>query len=491
MEMKNKIRLIVNFLLVTIVLLITSCVDGFKENEVFTTDVKNATLVAPDSIAFTPSADGTTLTIAWPVVFGAGGYQVTFYKVDDPTNPVVIGTENQTVDGCSVTRPIAEDTKYKVVIKTLGNTQYNNKDAVSAKEAAYSTLLAVTDTIKSGMDLSVYFASKPIPSSTTELAYQLEAGGSYTMSGNVPIGLTNVTIRGDKVNPANVKVTSGSFLSDGAGLKLKFINFDCSTFAGTSLIAFNSTLNSSATVCTWGTLITSPVALQSCKITGLATPLIYDNGKKYAMQTFLIKDCIINQNVANKNLISMGAGYVKDLTILNSTIYNTQIATGGYLIQYANSTNATKITGSGWATGSVTLSSSTFWQVCPNSAIVNYSGFSSSAGNTLSLQKCIFVDCDKVKSISATMCANSATPTRGYGYNTYWVTSGTTVTTGSTGLPPGCPLYEIYSSTYKYADNSGTVIQSDPQFTNPTSGIFKVQGSDQISAQTGDPRWLQ
>ena len=105
MKLKNEIRIIVNCLLVTIVLLVTSCVDGFKENEVFSSDVRNTTLQSPDSIVFTPStANDTLITISWPVVFGAGGYQVSFYKVDDPANPVVVGTENQVVDGCSTTR---------------------------------------------------------------------------------------------------------------------------------------------------------------------------------------------------------------------------------------------------------------------------------------------------------------------------------------------------------------------------------------------------
>jgi len=494
MKLKNKITTIVNFLLVTIVLLVTSCVDGFKETAVFSSSVRNATLALPDTVIFAPSADGSTVTISWPVVDGAGGYQFTFYKMDDPTKPVAIGEENQVVDGCSVSRDLAEDTKYKVVIKTLGNTEYNNKGTETSKEISYSTLLATTATIPTGADLAQYFTQNPIPSSKTELAYQLEAGGSYTVSGNVPLGLTNVTIRGDKVSPATVKMVSGTFLSDGAGLKFKFINFDCSTFKGTgaSIISFNSTLNSAANVCTWGTLITSPIALQACKITDLAVPLIFDNGKKYAMQTFLIKNCIIGQNTATAyNLIAMGGGYVKDLTITNSTIYNKQIILGGFLIQYANGTNATKITGSGWATGSVTLSNSTFWQVYPNTALTNYSGFASSSSNALSLQKCIFVDCDKIKSVSASLCVNSATPSRSFGLNTYWITSGTLATTSPTGVAPGCPLYEIYSSTYKFADNSGTVIQSDPQFQDPANANFKVLGTAQISAQTGDPRWLQ
>ena len=469
MEMKNKIRLIVNFSLVTIVLLITSCVDGFKENEVFTTDVRNATLVSPDSIAFTPDGAGTTLTITWPVVHGAGGYQVSFYKVDDPANPVVIGTENETVDGCSVKRPIAEDTKYKVVVKTLGNTQYNNKDAAEVKEAAYSTLLPVTDTIKSGTDLSVYFASKPIPSSTTELVYQLEAGGSYTMSGNVALPLTNVTIRGDKVKRPTVTMSAGAFISDGAGFKLKFIDFDCSGFTGTSFITYNATQNAGAVLNGWAT-VTSTVALQSCKINGLAKYFLWDSNKKYALQTLLIKDCVIGQNSTNQYFIYMQGGMIKDLTISNSTIYNQQSSTANF-IQYNAAVRVTTNAAWNWASASVTVTNSTFWQVAKAGQMANYSGLAQK-GNTLSVSNCIFVDCGN-QAVIRRFAGGNTNMTRSLGYNSYWF-GGVFVTA------------EI-AANY---DNSSTYINTDPALANPANGDFTVGGADQISNRTGDPRWL-
>lgn len=68
---------------------------------------------------FTRNVDITSLEIKWPVVLGAGGYQVTFYNIDDPDNPVVIGEENEVVDKCTITRDITEDTKYKVAVRAL------------------------------------------------------------------------------------------------------------------------------------------------------------------------------------------------------------------------------------------------------------------------------------------------------------------------------------------------------------------------------------
>lgn len=466
--MKNKIRLIVNFLLVTIVLLITSCVDGFKENEVFSSDVKNATLVSPDSIAFTPDGAGATLTITWPVVHGAGGYQVSFYKMDDPANPVVIGTENQVVDGCSTTRAIEEDTKYKVVVKALGNTQYNNKDAVAVKEAAYSTLLPVTDTIKSGADLSVYFASKPIPSSATELVYQLEAGGTYTMSGNVSLPLTNVTIRGDKVNRPTVTMSAGAFVSDGAGFKLKFIRFDCAGFTGKSLLAYNATQNPAAISNGWVT-VASPVAIQSCLITGLAKELLDDSNKKYAVQNFIIKNCIIEQNSIDQYLIYMQGGIIKDLLINSSTIYNKQIS-NQYFIRYS-SNRITANSAWNWASASVTVTNSTFWQVAKTGQMGNYSGMGLK-GNTLTIQQCIFVDCGN-QAVVRRFAASGTNMTRILGYNSYWF--------------DGAFVAAEIATNY---DNSSTYINTNPALKDPANGDFTVGGADQISNRTGDPRWL-
>jgi hypothetical protein len=39
-------------------------------------------------------------------------------------------------------------------------------------------------------------------------------------------------------------------------------------------------------------------------------------------------------------------------------------------------------------------------------------------------------------------------------------------------------------------DVSGTIIEADPQFANPSSGDFHISGAEQVARKTGDPRWL-
>ena len=451
-------------------LFFASCVDGFKDNDVFSSGVKNTTLNSPDSITFAPSSDGATVKISWPVVYGAGGYQLTFYKVDDPANPVAIGQKDQVVDGCSVTRDLAEDSKYKVVIKTLGDSTANNKGALNAKEATYSTLMPTTATIPAGTDLAVYFASNPVPGTTTEQVYQLETGGAYTMSANVPLGLTNVTIRGDKVNHATVKMSTGVFLSDGAGLKLKFLNFDCSGFTGTSFITFNATQNAAA-LSNGYVIVTAPIAIQSCKITDLASKLIWDSAKKYSLQSVVIKDCIVGMNTAASTVFIHipGGGIIKDLSLSNSTFYNKQISSA-YFIQYGNTKVATA-SNNAWASAGVAVNNCTFWQVDKTGQMANYSGMAY-AGNYITLLRNIFVNSGSQAVVRRFSGANT-NMTRTFGYNSYWF--------------DGVFAAGEISTSY---DNSSTFINTDPALKDPANGDFTVGGTAQLTNRTGDPRWL-
>jgi hypothetical protein len=150
-----------------------------------------------------------------------------------PNNPIVIGEENEIVDG-KTTTAFSEDTKYKVVIKALGNEKNNNKEAQTASEKAYDNLLPVTAVIPNNTNLTEYFKPILFPEGTTELCYELEAGGSYTMTGNISQGRTAGNFPKQQSNHATIAVTDGSFVNGGAGLKFKFLDMDYSGFTGTS-----------------------------------------------------------------------------------------------------------------------------------------------------------------------------------------------------------------------------------------------------------------
>ena len=211
-------------------LLLASCAIGYDGSGTFSSGVSDSQLASPsaDDITFTPNVSGTEVTITWPVVMGAGGYEVSFYNMNDPDNPVAVGDENEVIDGCSTTRAIAEDTQYEFRIRALENTEYGNIGAESPTIAEYDTYVPSVGTIPSGTDLATYFADfSSTEVSPTEVAYELEAGGNYTMTGNVDFDRHWLTLRGDRNDPPTVTIIGDAKFTTTAGLKIKFIHFDC------------------------------------------------------------------------------------------------------------------------------------------------------------------------------------------------------------------------------------------------------------------------
>lgn len=136
-------------------MLLSSCINGYDEDWTFSSGVSGIALESPkaEEVTFTQNPEGTRVTIEWPVVMGAGGYEFIAYNVDDANNPVQLG-EAQTIDGCSVDYNIAEDTSYKFCIRSLGNEEAGNQEAAAATEVLYSTLLATYAEIPNNTDLT-------------------------------------------------------------------------------------------------------------------------------------------------------------------------------------------------------------------------------------------------------------------------------------------------------------------------------------------------
>jgi hypothetical protein len=462
----------------------SSCIDGYKDDWEWTSTVKNVTLESPaaDKITVTFSADGSTQTISWALVPGAGGYQVSVYNNDDPLHPILIGEENEIVDGITVQRPATEDTRYKVVIKALGNEKYNNKEAETATEKLYDNMLAVTAIIPNNTNLTDYFTANPIPDSTAELCYELEGGGSYTMTGNISQGRTPVTFRSSKINHALITVTDGSFVNGGTGLKLKFIDMDYDGFTGA---ATNAVILMSSTFPTEGLTeslyfvvpTTSPIVLQSCKITGLKYYLFFDNSLKYAIGAMLIKDCIIGQNTNTFAAaeIRFGAGMLKDFTIINSTIYNEMAPSNGSnrFMQISSNDKVINVkpTMETWTNGSMTVTNCTFYKAGKTAQSFNSNGPMGQSTDKVTVQKNIFVDCYENGRIISRFRRGGTSAIFAGGENTQF--------------------YDGVSFTGSQ-DITADVnhITSDPQLTYLGNGEFTMTGSAQIAARTGDPRWL-
>lgn len=487
MNTKKKTRPIIGILCFLMALFITSCVDGYKDDYTFSSDVRNTQLLSPDGSKVTATAvanitGGQDLKIVWPVVYGAGGYQFTLYNVDDPDNPIVVGVENEVIDGCSVTRERADDTKYKIVIKTLGNTELNNKEATEPTEVEYSTLIPVYASIPSGTDLGVYFENNPVQpqeGDATEIVYELEANGEYTMGSNVALKSTNITLRGDKVYRPKVKVTGdASFISDGAGFKIRWTDFDLNDYSGVGFIQYNTTIDETHAIFYNGDpwiVVEASSGMESCNVSNLKTSLISDRGKKYALRNFTFNDCVVEQHATSSNpFINFTGAIIKELSMINSTFYNKNKSYGSTWIVYANVRVVQVADRVVWASekGSINIQNCTFWQVAYGKQFFNSNGWAQTS-NSVNVQKSIFVDSGNKEVLRRIrMSSNNVAAT--FNLNTYWY---------------GGALAEN-EITHNQGDKSGTHIASDPKLADPANGNFTVGGAAQISSATGDPRWL-
>ncbi len=429
------------------------------------------TLESPKAgeIVVTPSEDGTKATITWQEVEGAGGYEFSFFNVDDPAAPVVVGEEKQVIEGCSVERDLSEDTKYSISIRTLGSTKHNTKDAEAASEAAFTTLSTAVASIPDGVDLSAYFTETPIPASNAGLVYELVAGGNYTMSADINIGLTNVTIRGDKLHHATITMNAGCFMSEQGAYTLKFVDLECSNFTAASVFNFSYTMNAAAMDNGWIT-VSSPFVIQSCNIKNLTKRLYYDNNMKYAVKTLMIKDCVIEQNHTGEYAIYWRGGFIKDCILVNSTFYNQNSSNINFI--QGNANRATSNTNWGWTSAGLDIRNCTFWQVSKGGQMGNYAGLSVPGVGYLTLHKNIFVDCGN-RAVVRRFLSGATNMARSLDQNSYWFDGA--FVTGE--------IAENY-------DNSGTHLETDPRLKDPANGDFTVQGPGQLAIRAGDPRWL-
>jgi hypothetical protein len=462
----------------TLLLLLTSCIDGYKNDWTFTTGITGQTLQSPpaDQFTFAKNAEGTILTITWPVVYGAGGYQFSLYDATDPNNPLPL-IQDEIIDGCLKRCPLAEDTNYKITVKALGSQKLNNQEAPTPTEVTYSTMLPAV-IIPNGTDLYAYFQTNPIPPSAEEQAYELEAGGNYTLSGSLDFGNNLITLRGNKANYPTLKYTSDGRLSLSNGFKLKFMHVDCSNVTATTG-AINLSLVPDEAILTGGYYtLPNPLVLQSCTFKGVNSYFLWDNNKAYCVPNFLMQDCIVDYSSTGVFFRMTNNSYINSLIIQNSTIYG-KSDSGGYFIQYKNNARGTGTI--------VNFANNTFYNLAVTGQMANYSGLNNS-GCRLVLYNNIFTNCGS-KDVVRRLSAGGTNIQKDLRFNCYWYdidNDGTHEFEAGNemghaqGDKSGTGFYE--NPTYNLA-----TLQGDPQTINFTPGPAATQI---LLNRCGDPRWL-
>jgi len=316
---------------------VTSCADHYDSDESWSPQVKNAALASPeaDKITITARPDGSTMTIAWPVVYGAGGYAVELYNVNNPENPVLV--KSDTIDGCSLTTEREEDTNYTLNIRTMANQKYNNSEAKEQTKKDFNTFLPTFAEIPEG-DLKAWFEANPIPAeSTGHLCYDLAPNGNYTMSGKIDFGKNQVTLRSSsKASYANIVMEAGATFNTCGGFTLKYLNIDAAA-TNKPLITFSdepdeSIKDSYPTQKVAGYyFIVDPVVVQGCNISKLGTSIMASNSAKYNLRVVSVSNVVaeIDKTLDTANngaVIYMKSGFISDFTLKNTTIYSRQRA---------------------------------------------------------------------------------------------------------------------------------------------------------------------
>lgn len=457
--------------------------DGYDDDERFVLDTWNTKMVTPDAdvITITSNATGDKQTIAWPIVKGAGGFEMKLEDITDSSATSVV--YEGIVDGCSKLVSREDDTKYKLTLRALGNKDYGNTDADNTTVMEYSTFIDSYDEIPVG-DIAEYFDNNPLPAELAdeEIVYDLVPGGEYTLSKTIDFGSYKVMLRGhSKTNRAKLKLADGAYFAVTAGLRLRAMEIDMSA-TEKALISGSTTPDENIKGKT-GTgdyyNVVDPIAIQNCIVDGVKGNFIYDNNIKYCFKDLVIDNCNVHltlsstTNVSGNAVIYFKTGFVNDLTIQNSTFWNTGDSDAKYFVQYNNSGRSTR---AGYTTNSVTHSNCTFYNIAKASGNqwANYGGFNGQKCSTFFVTNNIFYECGGGE-VSRRILGGRPSNTYDqilFNDNTYWYNNADNSTNES-----------IY--------DNGNILKTNPAFVDAANGDFTPTGAEQLQKLTGDPRWYE
>ncbi len=456
------------------ILFFGACADHYDGDESWSSSVRNSALSSPTSIDVKKSPDGSQMTISWPVVFGAGGYELKVFDVNDESTPLV----SEVIDGCSKTLAREEDMKYKIVVRSLGNSNLNNTEATTVKDTVYSTFTETYDVIPEG-DLYEYFQNKTMPEDKAEeLNFDLVSGGHYTLSQPLNLNYYKVVIRtADKNHHATLTLAADANFIVSNDFTLKYVDVDASATEKPLMEAYKYTDESSPE----GILekpknyyLINFVRVLNCKINGVVSSLYYDNNKDYAVVNFIIKESVIQLNtttekIKNEAWISFQGGGVKDFQTANSTFYQTGTGNSKYFLRYNNSVRVDRLGYDNTVDHTtLTYTNNTFYKVA-SGQWSNYSGISNYSIYTL--QNNIWYECADGQ-IARRLMGNGR-----LGNNCQFISSNNTYWQNGAQADQG-----------NY-DTSSSQLTTDPAFSDPENGIFTPTGAEQVANQTGDPRW--
>ena len=490
-------------LLLSAGMFLASCAqDGF-EKESFVGTYPGFQLTTPDASTVTvkASSDKQSQTITWDAINGAGTYTVNVFQGDTPDECTNVIAKDRVTKVNYVTIPRIDKTYYYITIKVNDNIPEGNTAPEGITTFKWNTYTIDLGVIPAGSDIAAFFKANPIPVSYrgSDITYTLEAGGQYEISDTVDVdGFMFNLVSEDENNPAKVSFKANEEGSKpkvafcvGGGLGLKYIDFDCTNLDGAFILLSKKPVETPVKVNAWNTdyhfyQVSEPISVISCNIDNLSSFFLTDakfgeNGVWF-LTTVLVDDCVVHLTTPADNsnngyfYTNNGGGFIKDMTVKNSTFYNTTDFGFKYFVRYGGFGIDQAKEAFGWETTTLTYESCTFWNVCQNDGQWgNYNGIYGKPTSFWVMTNCIFWNCSTSGSVPRRFLHGkdyaSNPENKTFLNNTYMKKDGT------------------FQDPQNY-DTSGTNIEEDPHFANPANGDFHISGSKQATLGTGDPRWL-
>lgn len=477
--------------------LVASCADdGFNEDEKWVTSVQNAQLTNPTEISISKTSTSDTektVVFTWNVVHGAGGYLLSVTNISDPNAPFAVVTDSL-IDRCSAALILPNEETYEFRLRTAENKKYHNTQATEAYIQKFDTYVPSV-AIPDGTEIASWVAEH-LTDSEEEQGIALVPGGHYTLDTLVDFRLNIMEFRGDKVNRPTVTIGEKGGFSIYGGLKLKYINFDCTNAtkqngiinmgnneekAAPLLKQYAADANSTKYYHDEETIL-----VQGCTFKSVPNAFIADGNMSWCVKDFAIKDCFIELNPDDSKLDNTGSPFIdfhragitiKDITFANSTFINLK-KSSAYFIRFKNESNAsiTKAYGKAY-TGLFSMDHCTLVRCTANGQFGNQCWKS---GETISWRNCIFYDTRYLQKLVRNLSVNFTNAE-----NVIW---GITNTVDNT-------------------DKERFATEEDPQFAcgeisadilegydfSKKNGGFNLEPTNGMAASLkyGDPRWFE
>ena len=500
---RNVRRALLALLAIPVCMLLASCAKGFDEEETFASNVHDSQLASPElsksSFSSVVNADGTeSIRVTWDVVPGAGGYYCHVDNVDDPANPVVVF--DGTVDGVSFLFDKADDTKYSVSVKTLGNEKLNNTAAPDPTVYAYSTMVEA-QVIPVGTDIAEFINSHLIDTED-EQAFELQANGNYTLNSEVDFGTHKVTFRGDKIHRPIVTIGYDGVIRTSAGLKVKWIKFDTTEQNARGVVECSNNPPDELKGGNFGFAdkayyLKDPIIFEDCWFKNIKACVFFTGSCVWGVEDVRVVNCIIQlDNDGTKYgdaailcAINSSAGYpaggshtwyggIRNITIKESTLYNIKSNSKNRVIRFQNR-DISKLFAS--ASGSCTITDNTFIMTMSDKEFANNTPNANTY--TITFNGNVLYHCARLQKFLQGNCIINNSKDKNVSY--------TTITSGDGARFANDFNFCTEEDAYGFADVDAIKAWLKPlDLTKDDGGVnFKAKG--EISSTIGDPRWLQ